>query len=132
MKEKATQFVGAAIIVIVAVVVVVGLVYVLTGAVSANVLRWWAATATLALPVTVVVVWRLATNAAREHLSGFDRGVGASESVMTHVGRGLSAAASIARTAARNTTPVSHDDLLPKVGTMQIIDAPRGGGEIDL
>jgi hypothetical protein len=108
----------------------VGLVYAVIGAMDIGALRGWATAATLAVPVVIVVAWRVATNAAREHLAGFDRGVDGAERTIQSVGRGLSAAASMARSA-RNATPQpGHDDLLPKVGAMTIIDAPRGNGEV--
>ena len=134
MKDKTQQAIGAGVIISAAVAVVVGAVYLITGAVSADALRWWATLATLAVPVVVVIVWRVATNTAREHLRGFDRGLDGAERTIQSVGRGLSATASMARTArsvARAATP-THDDLLPKVGQMKIIDAPHGSDVIDL
>ena len=130
MKDKVAQFIGAGLIVAVTLGGIVGVVYAVTGAVSASVLRWWATAVTLALPVIVVSVWRLATNAAREHLSGFNRGLDGAERTISSVGRGLSATASLARSTRSVTPQPGHDDLLPHVGQMQIIDAPRGPGEL--
>jgi len=134
MKDKRQdikQIISAVAIVLAAVGTVIGAVYLLTGAVSADALRWWATVATLLLPVAIVITWRVATKAAREHLAGFDRGLDGAERTMQHVGRGLSATASMARAMKSQPAP-THDDLLPKVGQMQIIDAPPGGDAIDL
>ncbi|HKZ83123.1 MAG TPA: hypothetical protein VJ793_05650 [Anaerolineae bacterium] len=131
-RQETQQVIGAAVIVLVVVAVVVGAVYLVTGTVDVGLLRWWTTLATLAVPVVVVIVWRVATNAAREHQRGFDRGLDGAERTIQSVGRGLSATASMARTArsvAQAATP-THDDLLPKVGQMKIIDAPHDSGDV--
>lgn len=116
-KSELQQIVGAAIIAIVSAAIVVGAVYGLTGTVSAGTLRWWATLATLAAPIVIVITWRLATKAAREHLTGFNRGLDGAERTMQSVGRGLSATASMARAAKSQPAPtpaVRFDDLLPR------------------
>ena len=112
---------------------VIGGLYWLTWQVDDPGLRWWAVAATLAVPGAIVITWRLATHAAREHLSGFERGLSGAEKTITSVGRGLSASASMAR-AARGlpTARPTNDDLLPRVGRLQIIDARSGNELIDL
>lgn len=133
LKERMLDVVMAIGIWLVIIAAAVLLVYILTGALDdANTLRWWAASATVAVPVVGYIAWRLAAQASREHLAGFDRGIDKSEAVMTTVGRGLASAASVARAAAKSPAAVeSNDDaLLPRVGRMRIIDAPRSNGEI--
>ena len=98
---------------------------------SDTALRWVVVVSWLALPISIIVTWKLATNAAREHLAGFDRGLDGAERTIQSVGRGLASTASLARTAARQPAQlVNNDDLLPRPGAMRIVDAGRGGGEI--
>ena len=121
--ERAIYYFGISV----ALLIAIGLLYYLTGRTSATGLRWWATLATLALPLSVGVAWLLATQSAREHLAGFDRGLTGAERSITAIGRGLSATASMARTAAR---PAPHppaiadddDDLLPRLSRMRILD----------
>ncbi|MBN1889447.1 MAG: hypothetical protein JW850_15745 [Thermoflexales bacterium] len=123
---------GAVVIVALVGGAVVGGLFWLASQFSDLTLRWLVVVSWLALPVSIPVTWRIATNAAREHLRGFDRGLDGAERTIQSVGRGLSATASLARTAARQPAlPMgSNDDLLPRPGTMRIVDAGRGSGEI--
>jgi hypothetical protein len=121
----------------VALLISVGLLYYLTGRTTSTGLRWWAALATLAIPLTAGVTWLLTTQSAREHLAGFDRGLAGAEHTITAVGRGLSATASMARTAARSAPrppaiASADDDLLPRPGQMRIIDALSSGDVINV
>lgn len=137
MQKEAVQFYGAlAFTGLVCLAAVTFTVYYLTGAVSPMALRWWAVLATLALPVTMAVTWKLAHTAAAEHLSGFDRGLTGAEQTLTTVGRGLSAVASLARTAAaqqRTAAPswqMAADDLLPP--PVHILPVKNNVEQIDL
>ena len=113
---------------------IVALLFWLLGRLDYNGLRWYAVIVTLALPVAIVTTYRLATHAAREHLSGFERGVTGAEHTITAIGRGLSATASMARVSSRSaarTLPASaNDDLLPKVGTMRLIESQQDTNEL--
>lgn len=137
MKERkeTIQFYGAlAFVGLVCLAAVIFTAYYLTGAVSSVALRWWAVVATLAIPAVAVVTWYIARQSAREHLSGFDRGLDGAERTITAVGRGLSATASMARTAAAQmATPswqVSADDLLPP--PVRILPVKNNAEQIDL
>lgn len=95
--------------------------------------RWWAIVATLAIPASIIITYRLATHASREHLAGFDRGLDGAERTIQSVGRGLSATASLARSMHGVTQPVNkNDDLLPRVGSMQLIEANEIHSVVDL
>jgi Flp pilus assembly protein TadB len=128
-RQETQQVIGAAVIVLVAVAVVVGAVYLVTGAVGMDALRWWATVATLAVPVVIVIAWRVATKAAREHLTGFNRGLDGAERTMQSVGRGLSATASMARAVKSQPAP-AHNDLLPQVGRMRIVEESRDDSQV--
>ena len=112
---------------------IVVLLYWLTGVAGETSARWWAVTATLALPVAMFITYRLATHAAREHLAGFDRGLTGAQKTVETMSRSLSATASLARTsrpAARTLPASANDDLLPKVGTMRLIEAQSNTDEL--
>jgi len=131
--EKVAYYFGISI----ALLIAIGLLYYLTGRTSPTGLRWWATLATLALPLAVGAAWLLATQSAREHLAGFDRGLTGAERSITAVGRGLSATASMARTAARPAPrpPAlagADDDLLPRLDRMHILDALSSGDVINV
>jgi hypothetical protein len=113
--------------------VIAGL-YWLTGVAGPDGVRWWAVVATLAIPAVVIVTYRLATHAAREHLSGFDRGLTGAQKTVETMGRSLAATASLARTSARpaQLRPID-DDLLPRVGAMHLIESQQDtDGMVDL
>ena len=129
MKDKTQQVIGAAEIVLVAVAVIVGAVYLVTGTVGMDALRWWATLATLAVPVVIAITLRVATKAAREHLTGFNRGLDGAERTMQSLGRGLSATASMASAVKSQPAP-AHDDLLPRVGQMRIIEESRDDSQV--
>jgi len=128
LKERALDVVLGAGVVLFVVGGALLFVYVVTGTAEVNTLRWWAAIASLAVPLVGFAAWKLAALAAREHLAGFDRGMDKTEAVMTHAGRGLAVARAAARAAV--VGPSNDDALLPKVGAMKYIDAPHGRGEI--
>jgi hypothetical protein len=94
--------------------------------------RWWSIVATLAVPASIIITYRLATHASREHLAGFDRGLDGAERTIQSVGRGLSATASLARTTRRETPAGrNNDDLLTRTG-MEIIEARQTSAVVDL
>ena len=98
-QEKLALVIGAIVIVL---ALAGGLVYGLYRLVSQwdyNTLRWLVVAALLLLPAEIIVTYRIATHSAREHLAGFERGLTGSERTILAIGRGLSATASIARTA---------------------------------
>ena len=138
--DKGTQILNAIWSIVGAVIVtgamagitVAGL-YWLTGQAGPTGARWWAVVATLVIPVAVIVTYLLATHAAREHLSGFDRGLTGAQKTVETMGRSLAATASLARTTARPAPPErDNNDLLPQVGSMRLIESPDGGDVIDL
>ncbi len=129
-QEKLALYTGAVVITLLMAGGIIAGLYWLTGAAGPNGARWWAVIATLVVPAAVIVTYRLATHAAREHLSGLDRGIDHAEKTITSLSRGLSASASLARSV-RSVRP-ANDDLLPKVGTMRLIDSPEGEDLIDL
>lgn len=106
---------------------VMGGLYWLACQFSGVALRWLVVGLVLALPVSILGTWKLATSTAREHLRGFDRGLDGAERTIQSVGRGLSASAAMARAASRQPAlPAgSNDDLLPRPGSMRILDAGR-------
>jgi len=125
--EKAGYYFGIAVALVLAALAL----YWLTGKVGQTGVRWWAALATLALPLAVGVAWVLAAQAAREHLAGFDRGINSAEQTITAVGRGLQTNANAAVRAAQQRAappqPVDNSDLLPPVSQMIITEAlPTG------
>jgi hypothetical protein len=112
---------------------IVALVYWLLGRLDPGGLRWYAVVVTLALPMLGVITWRLATHAAREHLAGFDRGLTGAQKAVESMGRSLSATASLARMArpaARSLPASAHEDLLPRVGTMRLVEAQNDADEL--
>lgn len=139
MKNKVTAVVGTIGCAIVSSLALVGgVLYGLHWLVSRldyDTLRWVTVGLILVLPVAVIVTNRMSSHWAREHVAGFDRGLDGAERTMTAVGRGLSATASMARTATRQAArpaPGDFDGLLPKVGAMRLVDAPTGQDIIDL
>jgi len=133
MKAKETLLfvIGAATLALALFVGIVALLYWLTGLAGDVGARVWAVVATLALPFTVFVTYRLATHAAREHLAGLDRGLSHAAKSVETMGRSLSATASLARSArsARIVQP-DNSDLLPKVGTMRLIESQQDTNEL--
>jgi hypothetical protein len=130
-QEKLLYLIGAALLALLVIGGIVGGLYWLTGLAGESGARWWAVTATLALPVAIAIAWRLATHAAREHLAGFDRGLTGAQKTVETMGRSLSATASLARTARPTAlTLMANDDLLPKVGTMRLIESSRNTDEL--
>lgn len=138
MKNKVTAVIGTIGCAVIASLALVGGVlyglYWLVSRLDYDTLRWVTVGLILALPVAVLITWRLATHAAREHLAGFDRGLDGAERTMTTMGRSLSATASLARTSARMAKPVpaDFDGLLPQVGNMRLVDAPTNQDIVDL
>ena len=131
MKNKVATFVGAFVMVVLIIGGVLGCLYWLTLQFEGDTLRWVTVACILSLPVSVVITWRVATNSAREHLRGFERGLDGAEKTITSVVRGLSVTASMARVARGTAAPVqSNDDLLPRVGTMRILDAGCDDGDL--
>ena len=131
--SKVWAVVGAIIVTLALAGGIIAGLYWLTGEAGPDGARWWAVVGTLTIPAAIIVTWRLATHAAREHLNGFDRGLTGAQKTVETMGRSLAATASIARTSARSVRPgQANDDLLPRVGTMRLIDAPDGGDLIDL
>jgi hypothetical protein len=132
-REKIVVIMGTVVISLTLAGLVIGGLYWLTGKAGPDGARWWAVVTTLTIPAAIIVTYWLASHAAREHLSGFDRGLTGAQKTVETMGRSLAATASIARTSARSVQPgQTNDDLLPKVGTMRLIDAPDGGDLIDL
>lgn len=129
---RAKMVVGGLVLAALAVALVVAGLYWLACQLSLGVLRWVAVVTWLALPAAVAAAWRLATNAAREHLKGFDRGIDGAERTIQTVGRSLAATASLARTAGRQPALPVHDDsdLLPRPGSMRILEAGSGRGDV--
>ena len=140
MKDKGNQLisrvwsiVGAVIVTLAIAGGVIAGMYWLTVQAGEVGARWWAIVATLAVPASIIITYRLATHASREHLAGFDRGLDGAERTIQSVGRGLSATASLARSARGSTQPVNrNDDLLPRVGAMQLIEANETHSIVDL
>lgn len=132
-REKVAMIVGALVIVLAVGGGVIGGLYwlaVLAGEIGA---RWWAVAATLALPAAVAISWRLATNAAREHLAGFDRGLAGAQKTVETMGRSLSATASLVRTArVMPRQAQSNDDLLHNPRAMQIVEAQRTSQVVEI
>lgn len=123
-QEKVSYIIILAVIALALVAGAVGGLYALTGLAEGNLLRWVTVIAVLALPASILATWRIATHAAREHLAGFDRGIDGGERLITSLGRALSASASMARATKATALPAqSFDDLLPRPGSMKIIDA---------
>lgn len=141
MKDKQNQFISK-VWAIVGIVIssltisggVIAGMYWLTGQAGDVGARWWAIVATLAIPASIIITYRLATHASREHLAGFDRGLDGAERVIQSVGRGLSATASLARSTRGMVTQSvnKNDDLLPKVGAMQLVEANEIHSVVDL
>lgn len=136
VRERLLAIFGLIVIVIALSAAVVGSLYWVTGKVSLVGLRWWATLATLVLPVAIFATWRLGHTAAEEHLAGFDQGLDGAERTITSIGRGLSATASLARTAAqqaRQAQPqwqvTDNSDLLPP---MRMLPPQHDGGPVDL
>ncbi len=130
-REKLLLMVGAATLALAVIGGMIALLYWLTGLVGHEDIRWYSVILTLALPVVIFVTHRLATYAAREHLAGFNRGLDGAERTITSIGRGLSATASLARTSRVPARPVqSNDDLLPRVGTMRLIETSYNADEV--
>ena len=109
---------------------VVGGLYWAACQLSLQTLRALAVGLVLALPVVSLVTWRLATNAAREHLKGFERGLDGAGKTIGVVGQGLSATARVVRASAQPQYQTDNSDLLPRVGTMRMIEA-RHSGELE-
>lgn len=111
---------------------VVGGLYWLACRFSPGVLRWVAVVSWLLWAGSVAGTWRVATNSAREHLKGFDRGLDGAERTIQTVGRGLAATASLARVAARPPSLPARDDsdLLPRPGSMRILEAGSSNGDV--
>ena len=131
--EKAGYYFGIAVALVLAALAL----YWLTGKVGQTGARWWAALATLALPLAVGASWILASQSAREHLAGFDRGINTAERTITSVGRGLQTNANAAVRAAQQRAapppqPVDNSDLLPPVGQMIITEALPTGEVVNL
>lgn len=132
-REKLLLWIGAVVVALLAAVAVIGGLYWLTGEAGPDSARWWAVVATLTVPAVVALTWRVATHSAREHLAGFDRGLDGAERTIQSVGRGLSATASLARSTKSIARPMrDNDDLLPRVGTMRVIEALQDDGLVDL
>ncbi len=130
-KDKLANFVGYFVIAALVIGSILGSLYWLTLQFSETVLRWVTVGCILLLPVSVIITWIVATNSAREHLRGFDRGLNGAERAIQSVGRGLSATAAMARAAKQGIhPPQSNEDLLPHVGSMQILDAGRDDGSL--
>ena len=139
MKNKVTAVVGTIGCAIVSSLALVGgVLYGLHWLVSLldyDTLRWVTVGLILVLPVAVIVTNRMSSHWAREHVAGFDRGLDGAERTMTAMGRGLSATASLARTANRPVPanrPAAADleKLLPQVGGMRLIEAADTEGDI--
>jgi hypothetical protein len=129
-KEKLALVVGVVVIALTLSGLVVGGLYWLAIQAGTDGARWWAVVATLAIPAAIVITYRLATHAAREHLSGFDRGLTGAQKTVETMGRSLAATASLARTSARPVARMTDDDLLPKVGTMRLIESQQDTSEV--
>ena len=130
-REKLALYVGVAVITLALAGLVIGGLYWLTGQAGPDGARWWAVVATLANPAAIVITYRLATHAAREHLTGFDRGLTGAQKTVETMGRSLAATASIARTSARSVrSGQANEDLLPKVGTMRLIESQQNTDEV--
>lgn len=131
--ERLQAIIGLVVIAAVILAAVVGGLYWATGKVSAVGLRWWTVIMTLALPVAVFLTWKLGHTAAEEHLAGFDRGLVGAEQTLTTMGRGLTATASLVRTAAQQQRQpqwqVSNEDLLPPA---RVLPIRTGGDVVDL
>lgn len=136
--NKITTVIGAiGCMIVVSLALIAGVFYGLFWLVSRldlDTLRWVTVGLILALPVAMFITWRLATHAAREHLSGFDRGLTGAQKTVETMGRSLSATASLARTSARAAKPLpgDYDNLLPQVGSMRLIDSPMNQDIVDL
>jgi len=130
---KAWSIVGAVIVTLTISVGVIAGMYWLTVQAGDVGARWWAIVATLAIPASIIITYSLATHAAREHLAGFDRGLDGAERTIQSVGRGLSATASLARSAHGVAQLINkNDDLLPRVGAMQVIESNEIHSVVDL
>lgn len=131
IRERLLAVFGLAVIAAAILAAVVGGLYWATGKVSPVGLRWWTVIMTLVLPVAVFLTWKLGHTAAEAHLDGFDRGLVGAEQTLTTVGRGLSATASLARTAAQQEKKpqwqvAENDDLLPPARMLPV----RAGGDV--
>lgn len=130
-REKLALYVGAVVIAFALASAVIGGLYWLTIQAGTDGARWWAVVATLTIPAAILITYWLASHAAREHLSGFDRGLTGAQKTVETMGRSLAATASIARTSAHSVRPgQANDDLLPKVGTMRLIESNDNTDEV--
>ncbi|MBN1891035.1 MAG: hypothetical protein JW850_23770 [Thermoflexales bacterium] len=130
-KDKLASTLGYAVMAILMIGSVLGSLYWLTLQFSETVLRWVTVACILLVPASVIITWVVATNSAREHLRGFDRGLSGAERAIQSVGRSLSATASMARAAKQGLPPTqNHDDLLPRIGAMQILDVGHDDGDL--
>ena len=109
---------------------VVGGLYWAACQLSLQTLRALVVALVVALPIVSAVTWRLATNAAREHLRGVERGLKTAEETVDVMGRSLGAASRHIRAAV--PPQPDNSDLLPRVGAMRVIEAQRGGGELEV
>jgi hypothetical protein len=134
IQDKVALVSGAIIGGMVILVGLVALVYWLTIQVGETGVRVWATIATLALPVAVLITYRLATHAAREHLAGLNRGLEHSARTVETMGRSLSATASLARTTRSTGMMLDNKALLPEVATRPTVEhrQDNNGGTIDL
>lgn len=131
MKEKLTMAAGIAVIAVTGSVIAIGGLYWLTDLAGEEATRWWAIAATVTLPAAVYITWRIATNSAREHLAGFERGLDGAERTIQSVGRGLSATASMARSA-RPGRQTAQPGFVPQLGGMKIIESQSDDSVVDL
>ena len=97
--EKLALLLVLAILVVALLAGVVAAIFYSTSTVSETALRWWATLLTLVYLPSIVVTWRIAKREAKEHLRGFSRGLDGAQQTLLSLGRGLSATASMARSA---------------------------------
>ena len=135
IQNKVALYVGYAVLALFLASVAVGGLFWATGTAGDLGTRWWAVVATLANPVVGILCWRLSSHWAREHLAGWERGLGGAQRTLETIGRGLAAAASISRGAQTTRTSPANDDLLPKVEELMsgiIVDADADGNAVNL
>ena len=119
--DDMAKFVGLCVIALVITVILIAVVYGLLGYFDDNGRRLLAT----ALIFAVLGAFVLGLQVGKAHVKGVERGLD------LKLG-GRERAQQITRpvVTAQPSTAARFDDILPKVGSMQIIDAPQGRGEI--
>lgn len=116
--DDLARFVGLFVIVIITSGILIAVVYGLLGYFDDNGRRLLAT----GLIFAVLGAFVLGLQVGKAHVRGVERGI--------DLKLGARERAAARPTVAQPATAARFDDILPKVGGMQIIDAPQGRGEI--